>query len=392
MTNTIAVTSPAPKIINRGVNPFAPIAKIQNQNLTNTTQSKYVDMRTRIAPLIKSQKILDSIANLKHRLKNNVYTQIHFGRLMEIDCSLIDFNVDIQRLVEESHIAENIITKFDPRIMQPLNVIFIKETGRYSSWEGQQSGCAFALMQHFGLIAPETKIQCKVVDDDLMVPGSNDKGEAVGNYGFRQLGGSGRKPIGAFYVHRSRVNGVRLYGSTQPEDLQSEEIQKVLEKNNMYPAGSVQGQKKKPGMITYISGLNNIAHHGTQDSKVFKKGLADLNWALKWHDTYFPYEDGVDGGHILAFGRLSAEARDNGVVLTPEFEQDLYNHYTKWYASPAGFHRDCKERLNKFNKKNHLKDSWSDSCLTPILVMDYINRGGTHSVPQVAGMVIYAGI
>ena len=392
MTNTIAVTSPTSRIINRGVNPFAPIAKIQNQNLTNTTQSKYVDMRTRITPLVKSQKILDAIANLKHRLKNNVYTQIHFGRLMEIDCSLIDFNVDIQRLVEESHIAENIITKFDPRIMQPLNVIFIKETGRYSSWEGQQSGCAFALMQHFGLIAPETKIQCKVVDDDLVVPGSNDKGEAVGNYGFRQLGGSGRKPIGAFYVHRSRVNGVRLYGSTQPEDLQSEEIQKVLEKNNMYPAGSVQGQKKKPGMITYISGLNNIAHHGTQDSKVFKKGLADLNWALKWHDTYFPYEDGVDGGHILAFGRLSAEARDNGVVLTPKFEQDLYNHYIKWYSSPAGFHRDCKERLNKFNKKNHLKDSWSDSCLTPILVMDYINCGGTHSVPQVAGMVIYASI
>ena len=392
MTNTIAVTSPTPKIINRGVNPFAPIAKIQNQNLTNTTQSKYVDMQTRIAPLIKSQKILDSIANLKHRLKNNVYTQIHFGRLMEIDCSLIDFNVDIQRLVEESHIAENIITKFDPRIMQPLNVIFIKETGRYSSWEGQQSGCAFALMQHFGLIAPETKIQCKVVDDDLTVPGSNDKGEAVGNYGFRQLGGSGRKPIGAFYVHRSRVNGVRLYGSTQPEDLQSEEIQKVLEKNNMYPAGSVQGQKKKPGMITYISGLNNIAHHGTQDSKVFKKGLADLDWALRWHDTYFPYEDGVDGGHILALGRLSAEARDNGVVLTSVLEKDLYDHYTKWYGSPAGFHRDCKERLKKFQKKNNLKDSWSDSCLTPILVMDYINRGGSNNVPQVAGMVIYAGI
>jgi hypothetical protein len=394
MANTLHLKAAVstPKTINRGVNPFAPIAKIQNQNLSNSTKSKYVDMPTRIAPLVKSQKILDSIANLKNRLKNNVYTQIHFGRLMEIDCSLIDFNVDIQRLVEEAHIAVNIIEKFDPRIMQPLNVIFIKETGRYSSWEGQQSGCAFALMQHFGLIAPGTKIQCKVVDDDLTVPGSKDKGEAVGNYGFRQLGGSGRKPIGAFYVHRSRVNGVRLYGSTQLEDVQSEAIQKVLESHNMYPSASVQGQKKKPGMITYISGLNNIAHHGTQDPKTFKKGLADLEWALKWHDTYFPYEDGVDGGHILAFGRLSAEARANGVDLTPALEQDLYEHYQKWYSSPAGFHRDCKERLKKFQKKNKLKDSWSDSCLTPILVMDYINRGGAQNVPQVAGMVIYAGI
>ena len=382
----------APRTINRGVNPFAPIAKIQNQNLSNATQSKYVDMPTRIAPLIKSQKILDSIQNLKNRLKGNVYTQIHFGRLMEIDCSLIDFNVDIQRLVEESHIAVNIIEKFDPRIMQPLNVIFIKETGRYSSWEGQQSGCAFALMLHFGLIAPGTKIQCKVVDDDLVVPGSKDTGEAVGNYGFRQLGGSGRKPIGAFYVHRSRVNGVRLYGSTQLEDVQSNEIQKVLEKHNMYPAASVQGQKKKPGMITYISGLNNIAHHGTQDPTIFKNGLADLEWALKWHDTYFPFEEGVDGGHILAFGRFSSEARSAGFVINANLEQDLYNHYQKWYSSPAGFHRDCKERLKKFQKKNKLKDSWSDSCLTPILVMDYINRGGVQNIPQVAGMVIYAGI
>ena len=382
----------APRTINRGANPFAPIAKIQNQNLSNATQSKYVDMPTRIAPLIKSQKILDSIQNLKNRLKGNVYTQIHFGRLMEIDCSLIDFNVDIQRLVEESHIAVNIIEKFDPRIMQPLNVIFIKETGRYSSWEGQQSGCAFALMLHFGLIAPGTKIQCKVVDDDLVVPGSKDTGEAVGNYGFRQLGGSGRKPIGAFYVHRSRVNGVRLYGSTQLEDVQSNEIQKVLEKHNMYPAASVQGQKKKPGMITYISGLNNIAHHGTQDPTIFKNGLADLEWALKWHDTYFPFEEGVDGGHILAFGRFSSEARSAGFVINANLEQDLYNHYQKWYSSPAGFHRDCKERLKKFQKKNKLKDSWSDSCLTPILVMDYINRGGVQNIPQVAGMVIYHGI
>ena len=393
MSNTLHLQTPtATRKINRGANPFAPVAKIQNQNLSNTSQSKYVDMPTRIAPLIKSQKILDSIKNLKARLKKNVYTQIHFGRLMEIDCSLIDFNVDIQRLVEESHIADNIIEKFDPRIMQPLNVIYIKETGRYSSWEGQQSGCAFALMLHFGLVDPSVKIQCKVVDDDLVVPGSTDTGEAVGNYGFRRLGGNGRKPIGAFYVHRSRVNGVRLYGSTHVEDVQSEQIQKVLEKCNMYPAASVQGQKKKPGMITYISGLNNIAHHGAQVPAIFNNGIADLEWALKWHDTYFPFEDGVDGGFILTFGRLSAEARANGFVITPALEADLFAHYQKWYTSPAGFHRDCKERLKKFQKKNNLKDSWSDSCLTPILIMDYQNRGGTQNVPVVTNMATYHGI
>lgn len=381
----------APRTINRGINPYAPIAAIQNQ-LLSTPQTKYVDMQSRIAPLTKSPKILAAIQNLKKRLKNNVYSQKHFGYLLDIDVSLIDFNVDIQRGAEEAHIGDNIIDLFDPRIMQPLNVIYNKETGRYSSWEGQQSGCAFALMLHFGLIAPGTKIQCKVVDDDLTVPGSTLTGEAVGNYGFRRLGGNGRKAIGQYWTHRSRVNGVRLYGSTLREDVQSELIQKVLEKNNMYPAPSVQGQKKKPGMITYIAGINNIAGHGAQSNQTFKEGLADLDWALKWHDTYFAGEDGVDGGFILSFGRLAAEAREAGFTFTLELEADLYRHVQHWYGNPKAFHEDCKSRLKKFQKKQKLKESWSDSCLTPILILDYKNRGGTFAVPVVNGMVTYAGI
>jgi hypothetical protein len=271
-------------------------------------------------------------------------------------------------------------------------VIYIKATGRYSSWEGQQSGSAFALMMHFGLIAPGTKIQCKVVDDDLTVPGSNLSGEAVGNYGFRRLGGNGRKPIGAFYVHRSRVNGVRLYGSTLIEDLQSNEIQLVLEKNNMYPAPSIQGQKKKPGMITYISGLNNIARHGSEDSKIFAKGLADLNWALEWHDTYFSNEDGVDGGFILAFGRLSAESRETDILLDDIFNADMYRHILTNYGTPKGFHDDCKARLKAFQIKSKRKVSWSDSCLTPILVIDYVNHDGNCPIPEVKNMVEYSDI
>jgi len=381
----------ATRTINRGANPFAPIAKLQNKNLSSV-QNKYIDINTRIAPMINSPRIQEAIDGLKSRLAGEKYTQEHFGRLMEVDAPLIDFNVDIQRLIEEAHIAENIITLFDPRIMQPLNVIYNKTTGRYSSWEGQQSGSAFALLLHFGLIAPGTKIQCKVVDDDITVPGSTLVGEAVGNYGFRRLGGNGRKPIGAFYVHRSRVNGVRLYGSTLEEDEQSNKIQLVLEKNNMYPAPSIQGQKKKPGMITYISGINHIAHNGTDDKKIFAKGLKDLDWALAWHDTYFSHVDGVDGGFILAFGRLAAEARDNGVVLDEAFGEDMHRHVLTRYGTPKGFHDDCKVRLKAFQQKNNLKVSWSDSCLTPILVIDYVTNNGTCPIPQVKNMKEYGGI
>ena len=381
----------AKRKVNRGTNPYAPITAIQNQ-LMSTPQNKYVDMQTRIAPLTKSPKIIAAIQNLKKRLKKNVYTQKHFGRLMEVDVSLIDFNVDIQRLAEEGHIADNIIELFDPRIMQPLNVIYIKETGRYSSWEGQQSGCAFALMLHFGLIAPGTKIQCKVVDDDLTVPGSTLVGEAVGNYGFRRLGGNGRKPIGQYWTHRSRVNGVRLYKSTLREDIQSELIQQVLERNNAYPAPSIQGQRKQPGMITYIAGINNIACHGTHTNQIFKDGLADLDWALKWHDTYFPTEPGIDGGFILTFGRLSSESRDSGFTITPTLEAELFRHMQHYYSTPKAFHDDCKSRLKKWQKSQQLKESWSDSCLTPTLLLDYKNCGGKSAVPKVNGMLQYVGI
>lgn len=381
------------RVINRGPNPFAPIAKLKNNKLS-VIRSKYEQLPDRAKPLLTNKDVIKAITALKERLGDKVYTQAHFGRLIEVDESLIDINVDIQRFLEELHIAENIITRFDPRIMQPLNVIFIKETGRYSSWEGQQSGTAFYLMKYFGLIAPGTKIQCKVVDDDLEVPGSDLVGEAVGNLGFRLLGGSGRKPIDAFFVHRSRVNGVRHYNSTLTEDEQSDRIQKVLEDNHMYPApaSDAQGQKAQPGMVTYISGINNIAGHGAEKEEIFKLGLEDLNWALRWHDTYFPNEKGVDGGFILAFGRFAAEAREQDIVLDRALEDDLNQHIVANYGSPKSFHQECKTRLKAFQKSNNLKESWSDSCLTPILVIDYINAGGKCNVPEVQGMRTYGGI
>ena len=385
--------SQAQRVVKRGPNPFAPIAKLKNKQLSSTS-NKYEHLPDRAKPLLDSAAVDRAITALKAQLGTEVYTQEHFGRLVEVDESLIDINIDIQRFLEELHIADNIITRFDPRIMQPLNVIYIKETGRYSSWEGQQSGTAFYLMKHFGLIAPGTKIQCKVVDDDLEVPGSTLVGEAVGNLGFRLLGGSGRKPIDAFFVHRSRVNGVRLYDSALTEDIQSHRIQAVLEANHMYPApaSEAQGQKAQPGMVTYISGVNNIAGHGAEKEEIFEVGLEDLNWALRWHDTYFANEKGVDGGFILAFGRLAAEAREQGIELTHELEQDLNRHIVATYGSPKSFHNDCKTRLKTFQEENNLKASWSDSCLTPILVIDYINAGGQCEVPQVKGMKTYGGI
>ena len=388
------------RLITRGPNPFAPIAKIKNSQLS--AGSPYQELKKRAAPLLKDTDILESVASLRQRLNGETYTPIHFGRLEEIEFGSIDINIDIQRELENKHIA-SIIELFDPRIIQPVNVIYIKETGRYSAWDGQQSSAVFAILYHFGLLDKTTKIQCKVVDDDLIVPGSDLVGEAVGNYGFRRINGNGKKIPDAFFKHRSQVNGVRRYGSELREDRQSHEIQLIMEKHNMFPAPSVEGKNGKalPGMITYISGVEQIAGHDTNDDE-FEVTKGDLDFALSWHNKYFANEKGVNGGMILALGRLHAASRGHDetkkraaeprIVLTEQFGLELAEIIRSRYLTPAGFHSACKERLRTWQIKNYIRPSWSDTCLTPFLVMDYVEHGGTQPVPMVSGMNLYAGV
>ena len=386
------------RTVNRGANPFAPIAKQRNQALSTPRKGVYEKLEDRVATMMSDSEqaaiINNAVAQLRDRLGGKIYKQEHFGYLSEIEANLIDINIDIQRDLLGKHIGEDIIVKFDPRILQPINVTFIKETGRYSAWDGQQSSATLKLLMLAGLVDPDVKVQCKVVNDDLAVPGSDLVGEAYGNLGFRLLNTS-REPIDAFWMHRSRVSGVRNYGSNLTEDLQANEIQKIFEANHMFPAkaSDAQGQKAKPGMVTHISGCNNIAGHGTSKD-LFEITKEDLNRALKWHDTYFASEKGVDGGFILAFGRLYGEAREQEIEITQDTEDDLYQLFQCKYGTPGGFHRDCKERLKAFQVKNKLKTSWSDSCLTPILVMDYLRWSDSenHPMPEVNHMTTYAGI
>jgi hypothetical protein len=80
--------------------------------------------------------------------------------------------------------------------------------------------------------------------------------------------------------------------------------------------------------------------------------------------------------------------------FTREAEDDLHRLFQSRYGSPSGFHKDCKQRLGEFQERNKLKKSWSDSCLTPILVMDYLNWKDSedHAMPEVNHMTTYAGI
>lgn len=373
-------------VVNFNVNPFTPPPR-HAAIADDEEKSIYEPLRERAQTIADEPEIQEAIEQLRARLGGERYQQDHFGRLELQPLSLIDVNVDIQRLLEKAHIGQNIITLFDPRIMQPLNVIYIKETGRYSAWEGQQSGTAFALMLAFDLIDPNTLIQCKVVDSDLMVPGSTITGEAVGNLGFRCVNYKGRKEPDLYYIFRSMVNGVRLYGSELAEDLQAHRIQTVLESHNMYAAPGVdaQGNKAKPGMISHVSAMLKIAGHDTAEAE-FAETLKDLDWTLGWHNRFYASEKGVDGGYLLTFGRFARLCREQGVPLTRELELDFARHM-KRYGSPRAFHAECKLRYKKW-----AGSGWKDACLLPVWIKDYLKRGGTQPLPEIPNYNDYRAI
>ena len=393
-----ATKATQPRSVNRGANPFAAIVKQQNAALTpNPAQHNvYETLKVRGDRVFADPRIQQALNELKARLGGKTYNQTHFGELVLVLLGDVDLNIDIQRDEDIPHIAETIIPKYDPRIALPVMCTRLAN-GRYSAWEGQQTSLTFYVLYKAGIIDDKTLIQVKAFDETLAVPGSDLLGEAVGNSGFRVINGGGRKGVDAYHVFRSRVNGVRLYNSKYREDTQAEEIQIILEQNNMFPAKTSAAARNQatPGMVTYIHGLNLVAGHDTED-KLFAASKKDLEWALQWHNKYYPNEKGVDGGFILAFGRLAAAARQSkpAIKLNAATEADLYKLFRNNYGSPKGFHKDCKDRLKQFQIDNDLAESWSDSCLTPILVMDYINWSGNAgcALPQVHGMTTYAGI
>ena len=221
-----------------------------------------------------------------------------------------------------------------------------------------------------GIIAKDFQVQCKVVDALATVPGSDIKGEAFGNYLFRLINYKGRKAVEPYFMHKSRVSGVRNYDSKLTEDIHAEQIETIVEKNNMFtrPAVDARGHGAKPGMVTYITGLNKIAGLESDD---FDNSIADLDFALGLHDRYFANEKGVDGGFILAMGWYAALARKEKVIITREWQDAMMQFFKETYASPSKFHKTCKARLTAFQKDNDLKISWSDNALSAVLIIDF---------------------
>jgi len=350
-------------------NPFS-VAKIQNLMERSQDKDLYEDLETRIDPTktLPTQKLIsDAINSLRNRC-NGTYATKDFGGVEFVAFELLDINIDNQRDVDWDHVA-HIIESFDPRAVQVVNTIKLPN-GRYSIPEGQHTAVALYILWKAGMIEKDFTVACKVIDALAVVPGSNTKGEAFGNFLFRLINYKGRKAVEPYFMHKSRVSGVRNYGSTLTEDLHAERIQAVVEQANMYtrPAVEARGHGAKPGMVTYISGLNRVAE---MEGENFDSAIHDLEFALSLHDRYFANEKGVDGGFILALGRYAKLARKHKTTITREWQDALMQFFKTTYASPSKFHKQAKNRLEKFNRSHDLPGGWSDNCLLSILILDF---------------------
>jgi len=70
-------------------------------------------------------------------------------------------------------------------------------------------------------------------------------------------------------------------------------------------------------------------------------------------------------------GRYHAHARKDKITVTREWQDALMKFFKEKYASPTKFHKDCKRRLDQFNKTNNIPGGWNNSCLVSVLILDF---------------------
>jgi hypothetical protein len=364
--------------------------KLQKDNLAfkiNRGNQKAGDTLVKIEDLVKQalengNDIERGIDVLQERLGGMKYKPEHFGRVAMIKLSAVYSNIDIQRIVEQAFIGKNILPIFDPRITQPINVVYYPAgsshpiTGKeldedmYTAWDGQQTSSTIEALLMFGLIDVadgEFMIKANIIDHDLVVPGSDITGEAVANFGFRTINGTkAKKPVDPYYVMRSEANGKRLYNSTLQEDIHSDMMWTAMESNNMLPAPTTGTEKKLPGHVAHVSGMKSMASHDTENFDI-----ATFENVIKFLSVHFNKDNGINSSFYMAIAELFQNLKDQEINVG--FNETQFAQFIKdTYANGDGFSAYAKRRLYQLQDKLGVKRSWTDACSVPYMVADYV--------------------
>ncbi len=344
------------------------------------TGGNLVPIADLVNKVVGSQTIKDGIDIRKAKLAGAKYKAKHFGRVGMVPMGLNDINIDIQREIEQKHIGNNILPIFDPRITQPINVIYYPETGRYTCWDGLQTLSTILILISHGLIEVENEnwetfeVKANIIDADLIVPGAScTVAEAVANFGFRTLNGpTGRKKVDPYYVMRSEYHGAKLYSSDLQEDLHSRDMWEALLRHNMHPAD--ENNKLKPGHIAHISGMKTKAGH---DKESFN--IDTFEASIDFLSAHFIKDNGINSSFYMAIAELFKILDEQKIKIgskstqfsTDRFAIFLKDRYGKVDTSHS-FRKMAAKRLEhtrtKLGYKTH---TWTDDCSLPYMLDDY---------------------
>lgn len=327
---------------------------------------------------VNNEFILKGVAILSEKLNGVKWTAEHFGRVGMIPLGKLLSNIDIQRGVEFKHIGKNIMPIFDPRITQPINVIYYEDTDTYTAWDGQQTASTILALIAHGIIDTDNwetfEVKANIIDSTLTVPGTEvTVAEAVANFGFRTLNGNkAKKQVDLYHVMRSEYHGVKLYGSNLQEDRHSYAMWEVMLKYNMLPADKE--STAKPGHISHISGMKKMCGHDTDhfNIKNFERTIAFLS-------KNFSNDNGINASFYMAiahlFNLIDAQVIRLG-TKDDEFNQDRFAAfilatYGKINTSDA-FRSVAAKRLAKVREaQKSTSSSWTDDCALPFMLDDY---------------------
>lgn len=342
------------------------------------TGGNYVPIADLVNKVLAAETIKDGIKTRKSKLAGALYKALHFGRVGMVPIGLIDINIDIQRGIEKKHIGNNILPIFDPRITQPINVIFYPDTGRYTCWDGLQTLSTILILISNGLISADDwetfEVKANIIDANLVVPGATcNVAEAVANFGFRTLNGpKGRKKVDWFFIMRSEYHGAKLYDSNLVEDLHSQAMWEAMIKYNMLPADDE--HKDKPGHISHISGMRKMCGHSTDkfDVNTFEQGI-------KFLSVHFIKDLGINASFYMAIAELFNLLRDQNIKVgtkPTQFNSDRFADFLKdTYGkvnTSHGFRKIAGKRLERDRKALGYKTyTWTDDCSLPYMFDDF---------------------
>ncbi len=287
-----------------------------------------------------------------------IVKMVKLGRL------LID--EDIQRALDAKHCTKKIaaIQYFDPRLLQVIYCVKTPGKEEYHAVDGQHTATTLGALIEAGLFDNES--DWRDVEVSVLYIETTDKSFA--RKAFALINGKGKKKISPWYEHRTKVMSVRIDGSTDDEDVESERKQSICEKYDCYPVDSDSQFVGKPGTFTHMQALN------LDDNT--------LELACKFHNNYFHY-DPIDGSLWFMMNDIAKSFTAAKIKITDQFLEELAGILQGYFAGLYEFHQSVKGAHGRWGKHVYgYEVPWDDDSIAAVLVMLYQKLGGTQKVPQ----------